>query len=101
MWKKFNVIALAVLAFGFASAQSSSAGTEVWSLTAPPRRGTTTHHRPGRSIMLHHGWECSSTRPFLAFTGRGSVSATTDFSQDTIVIGGEPRGLRAVEAVRV
>ena len=38
MWKKFNVIALAVLAFGFASAQSSSAGTEVvepYRATAP------------------------------------------------------------------
>ncbi len=29
MWKKFGVIALVVLAFGFASAPRSSAGTEV------------------------------------------------------------------------
>jgi hypothetical protein len=29
MWKKLNLIALAVLACGFASAQRSSAGTEV------------------------------------------------------------------------
>src|SRR6266568_9082112 len=39
MWKKFNVTALAVLVFGFASAPRSSAGTEiVEDLSAPAPR---------------------------------------------------------------
>ena len=38
MWKKFSVIALAVLAFGFASVPRSNAGTEIVEPSAPAPR---------------------------------------------------------------
>ena len=51
MWKKFSVTALAVLAFGFASAPRSNAGTEiVEDLRAPAPRYNYAPPPPPRPI---------------------------------------------------